>query len=131
ANTETVPAGRYAKEWLDKKGQWKALEGRVLPGVDVRAALAAVEAAGAQAGIVYRTDAARSKKGRGVFAGPLEDGPEITYPVAVLKDRPHAAEAKAFVEYLGSTTARELFEQNGFIVLGAKPADADKPKEKK
>ena len=126
ANTETVPAGRYAKEWLDKKGQWAAVKERVLPGVDVSAALAAVESAGAQAGIVYRTDAARSKKVRVVFAVPLEEGPKITYPVAVLKDRPHVAEAKAFVEYLGGPAAREVFEQDGFIVVEPKPAPEKK-----
>lgn len=117
ANVETVPAGRYAKEWLEKKGQWTAVQEKVLPAVDVRAALAAVESAGAQAGIVYRTDVARSKKARVVFAVPIDEGPKISYPVTVLKDRPHAEEAKAFVDHLGGPAAREIFEQHGFIVL--------------
>jgi molybdate transport system substrate-binding protein len=123
ANVESVPAGRYAKEWLEKKMQWDAVKERVLPGVDVRAALAAVESAGAQAGIVYRTDAALSKKVRVVFAVPIDEGPRISYPVAVLKDRPHVDEAKAFADYLSGPAAREIFEQKGFIVLAPKPPE--------
>ncbi len=117
ANVETVPAGRYAKEWLEKKEQWTAVKDRVLPALDVRAALAAVESAGAQAGIVYRTDVTRSKQARIVYTVPIEDGPKISYPVAVLQDRPHVDEAKAFVAFLSGPVAREVFDENGFIVL--------------
>src|SRR6185503_2240199 len=59
-NTDTVPAGKYAKAWLQSRGVWDQVASRILPGIDVRAALAAVESGGARAGIVYRTDAARS-----------------------------------------------------------------------
>ncbi len=117
ANVDTVPAGRYAKAWLEKTGTWKDVSGRVLPGVDVRAALGAVEAAGAQAGIVYKTDVARSKKARIVFAVPLEEGPKITYPVAVIAGRPAEKEARAFVDYIGSPAARASFEGFGFVFL--------------
>src|SRR5713101_8651997 len=64
ANPEAVPAGKYAKAWLEKSGLWDGIRDRVLPGLDVRAALAAVEAGGAEAGVVYRTDAAMSKRVR-------------------------------------------------------------------
>src|SRR6185436_8050314 len=32
ANVETVPAGRYAKAWLEKAGVWQDVSERVLPG---------------------------------------------------------------------------------------------------
>lgn len=123
ANVDTVPAGRYAKAWLEKTGTWKDVSERVLPGVDVRAALGAVESAGAQAGIVYKTDVARSKKARIVFAVRLEAGPKITYPVAVIAGRPAEKESRAFVEYIASPKARASFEELGFIVLS--PAKAE------
>ncbi len=119
ANVETVPAGRYAKQWLEAQSQWSAVEARVLPATDVRAALAAVESGGAQAGIVYRTDAARSKQVRIVHAVPLAEGPAISYPLAVLAERPHMADAKAFADFLGSPDARQVFELHGFISLDA------------
>ena len=125
AHVEAVPAGRYAKAWLEKVGVWSSVAERVLPGVDVRAALAAVESGAAQAGIVYRTDVARSKKTRVVFPVPLDQGPKISYPVAAIAGRPAEAAAKEFLTFLGSPEARKVFEEAGFIVLPAKP---DEPK---
>jgi molybdate transport system substrate-binding protein len=122
ANVETVPAGKYAKAWLEKTGAWKAVADRVLPGVDVRAALAAVESGGAQAGIVYRTDVARSKEARVVYAVPIDQGPKISYPIAVIAGRPAEKEARAFVEFLGSPPARAKFEEFGFVFLAAATA---------
>ena len=116
ANTEGVPAGRYAKAWLEKVDAWDAVKDRVLPAVDVRAALAAVESGGAQAGIVYRTDAAISKGIRIVHGVPLEEGPKVTYVVALMKDRPQAQEARAFADFLGSERSLDVFEKRGFLV---------------
>lgn len=118
-NVETVPAGRYAKAWLERCGVWKDVSERVLPGVDARAALAAVESGGAQAGIVYRTDAARSKKARVVFTVPAEEGPTISYPVAVIAGRPSEKEGRTLVDFLGSPAARAEFEARGFVFLPA------------
>ena len=119
ANVESVPAGRYAKAWLEESGVWDGVADRVLPGVDVRAALVAVESAGAQAGIVYKTDAARSRKIRVVHAIPRDEGPKISYPVAVIAGRPHEKEARDFAAFLASPGARLTFEQLGFVFLPA------------
>ncbi|MBK7878119.1 MAG: molybdate ABC transporter substrate-binding protein [Planctomycetes bacterium] len=122
ADTATVPAGRYAKAWLEKKELWKTLEARVLPGLDVRATLASIESGAAQAGIVYRTDAAVSKRVRVVHAVPLDEGPRIVYGFAALAKRPHVAEARALLEFLRSADARKVFEARGFVALpSAKP----------
>jgi len=116
AEPASVPAGRYARAWLEKKGAWDAVKARVLPAIDVRAALAAVEAGGAQAGIVYRTDAAISKKVRVVHEVPLAEGPRIVYVLGVLKDRPSAAEARRLAQHLESDASRKVFGRFGFIV---------------
>jgi len=123
ANVETVPAGRYAKAWLERTGAWKDVSERVLPGVDIRAALAAVESGGAQAGIVYRTDVARSRKARTVFAVPREEGPRISYPVAVIAGRPREEEARGLVGFLASADARKAWEESGFVFLAPRSAD--------
>jgi molybdate transport system substrate-binding protein len=116
ANTESVPAGRYAKAWLESKELWKPLAERVLPAVDVRAALAAVESGAAQAGIVYRTDAAQSKKVRLVYAVPLSEGPKIHYVAVVPKAAPHAAAARALLAELRSKDSAKVFERLGFAL---------------
>ena len=61
---QSVPAGRYAKQALSKLGLWPRLEAKVVPAGDVRQALAYVETGAAEAGIVYATDAAVSKRVR-------------------------------------------------------------------
>lgn len=114
ANPETVPAGRYAKAWLGIN--WQLVQDRLLPGVDVRATLASVESGVAQAGLVYKTDAALSKKVRVVHEVPLAEGPKIVYVLGILKGRPNGAEAKRFATYLESEAGRKVFERFGFVV---------------
>jgi molybdate transport system substrate-binding protein len=116
AEPRSVPAGVYAKEYLVKTGLWDALAARVIPTENVRACLAAVEAGNADAGIVYKTDALISKKVRVAWSVPAADGPDISYPVAVPKDAPHAEAAKRFAAYLASGAARAVFIRYGFLV---------------
>lgn len=115
ANPEAVPAGKYAKAWLEQTGIWKTLSSRVLPSVDVRAALAAVESGGAQAGVVYRTDARISTKVRVLYEVPENEGPAISYSVAAMRDRSHVDAARRVVDFLCSPAAAAVFEQFGFI----------------
>lgn len=109
---KTVPAGAYAKSWLEKENLWTAVEPKIVPTVDVRAALASVDAHAVDAAIVYRTDAAIAK--HAVVAFEPSEQPHIVYPVAAL---PHGGErARAFVDYL--FTQRAAFERRGFVFLG-------------
>src|SRR5437667_3394563 len=61
AEPKTVPAGIYAKAYLQKQKLWSAVERKVVPTENVRGALAAVEAGNVEAGIVYKTEPAISK----------------------------------------------------------------------
>jgi len=115
AEPKIVPAGVYAKQYLEKLGLWDALASRVIPTENVRACLAAVEAGNADAGIVYRTDALISKKVRIAWDVPAAAGPRISYPVAVVKDAAHAGAAKRFAAYLASEPARKVFVGYGFL----------------
>jgi molybdate transport system substrate-binding protein len=115
ANPDGVPAGKYARAYLQKLGLWDALQPKVVPTLDVRAALVAVEGGHADAGIVYRTDAAVSKRVRVAFEVPRADGPPITYAVAPL--RRSTKDARGLVRYLASAEARAAYERAGFIVL--------------
>jgi molybdate transport system substrate-binding protein len=117
ADPQAVPAGVYARSWLEGLGLWDAVAPRVVPTLHVRAALAAVESGNAEAGIVYRTDAARSTRARIALEVAPASGPPIRYPVAPLAT-PGRAAAAAFVAYLRSTAAREVFLRHGFRVLG-------------
>ena len=109
---QAVPVGIYAREYLSKRGLWSLLAPRVVPVVDVRAALAAVAAGNAEAAIVYKTDASVSPKVRIALEIVGDDAPQIRYPVAILKEAP-----ESFVDYLFSTEAGAIFTQHGFPVL--------------
>src|SRR5262245_39118701 len=86
ADPKTVPAGIYAREFLEKAGLWTAVEKKVVPTDNVRAALAAVESGNVEAGIVYKTDARISRKVKVAYEVPVKEGPAISYPMAAVKD---------------------------------------------
>jgi molybdate transport system substrate-binding protein len=116
ADPKAVPAGIYAKACLEKAKLWQALQPKILPTENVRAALALVESGNAEAGIVYKTDAAISKKVSVTFEIPVSDCPAIRYPAAVLKDSPNASAARALLHFLTDKSATEIFRKYGFIV---------------
>lgn len=113
--TQTVPAGIYAKAYLQKAGLWDQLSAKVVPTENVRAALAAVENGHADVALVYKTDALISKKVKVAFQVPIQAAPPILYPLAVLKDSKNAAEARALAEFLTSKDAWAVFAKHGFL----------------
>jgi molybdate transport system substrate-binding protein len=117
AEPSTVPAGIYARTWLEKRGLWGGVRTRVIPTENVRAALAAVAAGNADAAIVYRTDALLSKKVRVAYEVPRAETPGIRYPFAILKDTRQPQAAARFLAHLQSAPARAVFVRYGFDVL--------------
>lgn len=106
----SVPAGTYGKQWLERAGVYAAVAPRLVPTLDARAAVAAVETGSADAAIVYRTDALLAKGAKIAFE-PAEQ-PKIVYPLAVLT---RASEpARAFAEHLAGAEARAVFARYGF-----------------
>jgi molybdate transport system substrate-binding protein len=116
ADPRAVPAGIYAKEYLTGLVLWEKLESKMVPTENVRAALAAVESGDVDAGFVYKTDANISKKVKVAFSVPVENGPSIRYPVAIVNETGNRVAAQNFLRYLESDDARRLFERYGFIV---------------
>ena len=121
ANPEAVPAGKYARAWLEKAGVWTSLAERVVPLLDVRGALAAVESGAAEVGIVYRTDAAISKRVKVLYEVPAAEGPRISYAAAAIKDRFQVDTARRVVSWLAGPEAVPVFERFGFIVQAQAP----------
>jgi len=115
-DAKMVPAGAYAKMHLEKIGMWSAVESKVAPCENVRAVLAVVESGNADAGIVYKTDAAISKKVKVACEISAADGPKITYPIALIKASPQAEAAGKFLSYLSSDASAQVFRKYSFIV---------------
>lgn len=120
AEPQTVPAGIYAKQYLEKLQLWPELNAKVVATENVRATLAAVESGNVDAGIVYKTDALISKKVRVAFEVPLADGPVISYPVALVKDGKNPAGAGKFLALLASPEGRAVIAKFGFLPAPAK-----------
>jgi molybdate transport system substrate-binding protein len=117
ADPKAVPAGIYAKTWLESVKLWDKVESKVVPAENVRAAMAVVESGNAEAGIVYKTDAAISKKVTIALEIAAAEGPKITYPVALAKDSRNAAAAKKFLVWLAGKEAAKTFRKFGFSVI--------------
>ena len=116
ADPQVVPAGVYARLYLESKGLWVPLQGKVVPTLDVRGALAAVASGNVDAGIVYRTDAAIEDRVKIVYTIPREEGPRILYSLAIIKGH-NRREVRALYEYLMSAAAGEVFTEFGFVFL--------------
>lgn len=113
ADPEVVPAGVYAREYLESRGSWSRIRAKVVPTLDVRGALAAVASGNVDAGFVYRTDAAIDPRVKVVYAVPLEEGPDIVYPLGLIEER-----ARPLYDFLRTGGARDVFDSFGFVVLG-------------
>jgi molybdate transport system substrate-binding protein len=117
AEPSSVPAGVYSSKYLTDEGLWNQVKPKIVPVQDVRATLAAVESGNVEAGFVYKTDAAISKKVKIVYEVPTDKGPRITYPVAIVKESKRKNAARDFMTYLQSSTAKSTFKKFGFVVL--------------
>jgi len=114
-----VPAGIYAKEALTKLKIWDAVQPKLAPAADVRAALTLVSRGEAPLGIVYETDAKVDPKVRIVSVFPEDSHKPIVYPVAVVRASKNPDAAK-FVAFLDGPEAGAIFTKYGFEVIGKK-----------
>jgi molybdate transport system substrate-binding protein len=112
---EAVPAGLYARLYLERIGLWAQLAPRVVPSSNVRAALVAVQNGAADAAIVYATDARIASGVRVAVSIGGRYAPRIVYPAAVVKASRQPAEAARFLAFLQTAGARRIFEARGFV----------------
>lgn len=119
ADPDSVPAGIYARQALTRLDLWDKLKGKVVSGADVRHALEFVETGAAEAGIVYATDAAASKRVRVVASIDPKLSEPIVYPLVLLRKTagaPPSAAAEQCYKLLQSQEAATVFRKFGFEV---------------
>jgi molybdate transport system substrate-binding protein len=107
---EQVPAGKYARAALKHLGI--ALPKRVIYGASVRDVLSKVVAGGAQAGIVYATDAAVEPAVRIAFTFPADSHPMIVYAAGLLTN-----EGRGVFDALHEPWALAIARRHGFLDL--------------
>jgi molybdate transport system substrate-binding protein len=106
---DAVPAGTYARQWLQSIDLWNILEPQLAETDNVRAALALVARGAAPFGIVYATDAMAETRVHRVYDVPASHHDPILYPAAAL-----STGGQAFLAFLASPTARGIFTAHGF-----------------
>ncbi|GET27902.1 molybdate ABC transporter substrate-binding protein [Prolixibacter sp. SD074] len=110
-----VPAGQYAAEALKSMGWFKPLQSRFLKTKDVRSALMVVELGECEMGIVYATDAMKSKKVRAVGVFPEDSHQPVEYWAA--KGKFGGSTADSLLEYLHSAEADYIWKKFGFKTI--------------
>lgn len=118
---EAVPAGTYARTWLrgmrcEGRPLWDAVQARVAPAPDVRAALGLVLADPRVIGIVYRTDQlAFADRTRVLYE--VRDGPPIRYVLAQVAEGGNPSAAHRFYDFIVGPRGAEVFRRHGFTPL--------------
>jgi molybdate transport system substrate-binding protein len=106
-----VPVGRYSRQILDTQ---KITVKPVSEEANVRAVLSKVELGEADAGIVYKTDAAAATDKVDTVPIPDDQNAIASYPAATLKESQHSAAAASFVKWLSSAEAQKILRDAGF-----------------
>jgi len=129
---DAVPAGRYAREVLDRLSRApgfdpdfrrRVLRNLVSEEENVRAVVGKVRLGEADAGIVYRSDLSAAPPGEiRVLEIPDRYNVVAAYPIARLRGSPRGALAAAFVRFLLSGEGQAVLERHGFL-----PGDAGAP----
>ena len=89
AETRSVPAGIYARQFLERQNLWNAVESRVVPTENVRT----------------------------VYEIPVQDLSPIRYPVAVIRASRQPEAARRFLLHLLGAESTDVFRRRGFIIL--------------
>jgi len=114
AETSSVPAGKYARQALEKLGLWNVVAAHLAQGENVRAALEYVARGDTPLGIVYLSDVRAEPRVKilAVFAEKTHE--KILYPAArTITAEPKAA--AAFLAFLRSKQAVAIFRGAGFV----------------
>ncbi|MGW6351608.1 molybdate ABC transporter substrate-binding protein [Streptomyces sp. NPDC055080] len=106
-----VPVGRYSQQILDAQ---KIDVKPVSQEPNVRAVLSKVELGEADAGLVYRTDAATATDKVEAIDIPDAQNAVASYPAATLKTSKHSEAATAFVAWLSTPDAQKILAAAGF-----------------
>eukprot|EP00831_Metopus_contortus_P044120 TRINITY_DN35394_c0_g1_i1.p1 TRINITY_DN35394_c0_g1~~TRINITY_DN35394_c0_g1_i1.p1 ORF type:complete len:272 (+),score=52.63 TRINITY_DN35394_c0_g1_i1:69-884(+) len=113
-----VPVGKYAMETL-KYYKWdKALKSRLLPAMDARSALMVVEQGEADAGIVFLTDARKSRRIKILAILPEKSHSPVVYYTAICKGASPVAEK--LLKFMREGKGIEIFKKHGFMALSEK-----------
>ena len=114
---ESVPAGQYAKEVFTNLGIWNDTQSKLSLGKDVTEVLNQVAQGSADCGVVYSTDAKSNDGVKVICEAPQGSlNTSVIYPVAELKNTTNPDAANAFMDFLQTKEAKDIFVEYGFTI---------------
>lgn len=114
-NPDSVPAGRYAKEVLERYALWTKIQEKTVLAENARQVLDYVARNEVDAGILYETDAMTVPgKVSIVIKAPADSHAPVIYPAAVVSGSANKESAKRFIELLSSEKGMEILNKYGF-----------------
>jgi molybdate transport system substrate-binding protein len=126
-----VPVGNYSRQALAKMSQdaafgsdfaTRVLANLVSEETNVKQVVAKVQLGEADAGIVYSSDVTPAVRGAvKVLAIPEPFNVIAQYPIAVVRDAPNAAGARAFIDYVLSPAGQAILTKHGFLAVAPTP----------
>jgi molybdate transport system substrate-binding protein len=126
-----VPVGNYSRQALAKMSQdaafgsefaTRVLANLVSEETNVKQVVAKVQLGEAHAGIVYASDVTPAVRGAvKVLAIPDPFNVIAHYPIAVVRDAPNAAGARAFIDYVLSPAGQAILTKHGFLAVEPPP----------
>ncbi len=111
---ETVPAGKYAKEFLTSTGIFKDIESKIIFAKNVSFVKTYVESGEVDFGIVYKSDATELKNSEIALKIDNTLHSDIIYSIAVINKSKNIEEAKKFVDFIKSEESKKIFTDFGF-----------------
>ena len=96
AMTNSIPAGIYAKDFLENAGIWENIKKKYVESTNVRTALNFVARNELEFGIVYKTEAVGNTKVKIVYSINGENHKKIVYPIAALNEKKETIEVYDF-----------------------------------
>ncbi|MGN0983460.1 MAG: molybdate ABC transporter substrate-binding protein [Gemmiger sp.] len=111
-----VPVGQYTQKilaWYGLSEEALAAAGQITYGTNVKEVTTQISEASVDCGVIYGTDAFSAGLSVVDYATPDMCG-QIIYPAAVLKTAPNPQAARAFLAYLTTGEAMDVFAGVGF-----------------
>jgi molybdate transport system substrate-binding protein len=126
-----VPVGNYSRQALTKMGQdaafgpefvTRVLANLVSEETNVKQVVAKVQLGEADAGIVYSSDVTPAvREAVQVLVIPETFSVIARYPIAVVREAPNAAGARAFIDYVLSPAGQAILTKHGFLPVAPPP----------
>lgn len=109
-----VPVGQYSEEIFTNLGILDEVNAKAVYGSDVRTVLTWVENGEVDCGVVYATDAFSTDNVKILSEAPEGSHTEVTYPAAIIKSSKNVEKTQAFLDYLSTDEAAQIFVNYGF-----------------